>query len=323
MHTKNVPAFRSNWIAGVVIVVLLALLPFVLGGFGRTGQYWIWVCTEMLIMALFALSLNLILGYGGMVSFGHAAFFGIGAYTVALLMKKAEWPLYMALLAAPIVAALLAAIIGWFCVRLMGLYFAILTLAFGQLLFMVVFQWRSLTGGDDGIHGIPRPAFLGPTEYYLLCLAVFVACFLIIRMIVNSSFGITIRTIRENSERAKFLGINVRRYQLINFIIAGAFAGVSGGLLADLNKFAQTDFLHWSKSAEPIFASLVGGMYTLSGPAIGAAILIFLKVILQQLHRSLVEGGAIILGAILLVVVLFAPGGFADLYQKLSKRSQM
>ncbi len=322
MHRQSFSIARYPWIAGILTVVCLAFLPFILGGLGRAGEYWIWVCTEMLIMGLFALSLNLILGYGGMVSFGHAAFFGAGAYTVALLMKKAGWPLYLALPAAPLVAAAIAAAIGWFCVRLLGLYFAILTLAFGQLLYMVVFQWRSLTGGDDGIHGIPRPSCLGHTEYYLLCLAVFVVCFLLIRMIVNSSFGLTIRTIRENSERAKFLGINVRRYQLINFVIAGAFAGVAGGLLAELNRFAQTDFLHWSKSAEPIFASLVGGMYTLTGPAIGAAVLIFLKVILQQLHRSLVEIWAIILGLILLIVVLFAPGGFGDIYQKLVGKSQ-
>ncbi len=259
-------------------------------------------------MALFAMSLNLILGFGGMVSFGHAAFFGVGAYTVALLMKKAGCPLYLALPAAPLVAAIVAAIIGWFCVRLLGLYFAILTLAFSQLLYMIIFQWYTFTGGDDGIHGIPRPEFLGPINYYLLCLVLFLVCFLLMRMIVNSSFGLSIRTIRENLERAKFIGINVRRYQLINFIIAGAFAGLAGGLLAELNRFAQTEFLHWSKSAEPILASLVGGMYSLVGPAIGSAILIFLKIILQQSHRSMVEMWAIVLGLILLVVVLFRAG---------------
>jgi branched-chain amino acid transport system permease protein len=322
MRQESFSMVGRSWIAGILVLACLFILPFVLSGWGRTGEYWIWVCTEMIIMALFALSLNLILGYGGMVSFGHAAFFGAGAYTVALLMKKAGWPLYLALPAAPVVSAAIAAVIGWFCVRLLGLYFSILTLAFGQLLFMIVFQWRSLTGGDDGLHGIPRPAFLGPTEYYLFCLIVFVICFFIIRMIVNSSFGLTIRTIRENTERAKFLGINVRRYQLINFIIAGAFAGIAGGLLTELNRFAQTDFLHWSKSAEPIFASLVGGMYSLTGPAIGSAILIFLKIILQQIHRSMVEIWAIILGLILLVFVLFSPGGLADLYDRVFRKPE-
>jgi branched-chain amino acid transport system permease protein len=312
----------TNWAAGLAVVLALFVLPFVLGQMGRTGEYWIWVTTEMIIMGLFAMSLNLILGYGGMVSFGHAAFFGVGAYTVALLMKKAGWPLYLALMAAPVVAAVAAAIIGWFCVRLLGLYFAILTLAFGQLLFMIVFQWRDLTGGDDGLHGIPRPEVLGPISYYLLCLVIFLICFQLMRMIVNSSFGLSIRTIRENLERAKFIGINVRRYQWLNFVIAGAFAGLAGGLLTELNRFAQTDFLHWSKSADPILASLVGGMYSLSGPAIGAAVLIFLKIILQQLHKSMVEIWAIVLGLVLLAVVLFAPDGLVGLYRKVFCKSE-
>jgi branched-chain amino acid transport system permease protein len=311
----------SNWIAGVVVTVALFALPFVLAQWGRTGEYWIWVTTEMIIMGLFALSLNLILGFGGMVSFGHAAFFGVGAYTVALLMKKAGFSLLPALAAAPVVAAAAAAIIGWFCVRLIGLYFAILTLAFSQLLYMIVYQWYTFTGGDDGIHGIPRPEILTPVNYYLLCLVLFLICFFFMRMLVNSSFGLTIRTIRENMERAQFIGINVKRYQWLNFIIAGAFAGLSGGLFVELNRFAQTEFLHWGKSAEPIFASLVGGMYSLVGPAIGSAILIFLKIVLQQLHKGLVEIWAIILGLILLVVVLFAPTGVVGLYQKIFKKS--
>jgi len=318
--TENTLSTR-NWIVGVIVVIALAVLPFVLSKLGRTGEYWIWVTTEMLINGLFALSLNLILGYGGMVSFGHAAFFGVGAYTVALLMKKAGISMVLALAAAPVAAALAAAVIGWFCVRLIGLYLAILTLAFRQLLYMIVFQWYTFTGGDDGIHGIPRPAFLDPVNYYLLCLVVFVVCFLMMRTIVNSSFGLTIRSIRENMERAKFIGVNVRRFQWYNFIIAGAFAGLAGGLLTELNKFAQTEFLHWSKSAEPILASLVGGMYSLAGPAIGAAVLMFLKIVLQQFHQTLVEIWAIVLGMVLLVVVLFAPDGMIGFFQRMRGKS--
>jgi branched-chain amino acid transport system permease protein len=311
---------KRAWVNAAIAIVLLFILPFVLGRLGKTGEFWIWVATEMIIMALFAMSLNLILGYGGMVSFGHAAFFGVGAYTVALLMKKAEFSLALALVAAPAVAALTAAIIGWFCVRLVGLYFAILTLAFSQLLYMIAFQWYTFTGGDDGIHGIPKPDFLGPANYYLLCLVIFLICFFLIRMIVNSSFGLTIRLTRENAVRAKFIGINVRRYQLLNFIIAGAFAGLAGGLFTELNRFAQTELLHWSKSAEPILASLVGGMYSLIGPAIGSSVLIFLHIVIQQIHQSFVEIWAIILGIILLVVVLFAPEGLVGLYHKSTKK---
>jgi branched-chain amino acid transport system permease protein len=319
---ENANTSRSTaWIAGFAVTAALVVLPFILVRFGKTGEFWIWVCTEMIITALFALSLNLILGFGGMVSFGHAAFFGVGAYTVALLMKKAGAPLYLALPAAPVMAALAALIVGWFCVRLLGLYFSILTLAFSQLIYMIVFQWYTFTGGDDGLHGVPRPEWLGPQAYYLFCLILFVACFFLMRMIVNSSFGITVRAIRENLERAKFIGINVRRIQLINFTIAGAFAGLAGGMMTELNRFAQTEFLHWSKSADPIFASLVGGMYSLVGPAIGSAILIFLRIVVQQIHKSLVEFWPMVLGGVLLSVVLFAPGGVVGLYERFTRKS--
>jgi branched-chain amino acid transport system permease protein len=310
-------------LVGAALLIAVFVLPFVLNQFGKPGEFWIWVTTEMVIMALFATSLNLILGFGGMVSFGHAAFFGVGAYTVALLMKKAGAPLGLALLAAPCVAAVAAAIIGWFCVRLIGLYFAILTLTFGQLLYLLAFQWYTFTGGDDGIHGIPKPSFLGPINYYLLCLILFLVCLLIMRMIVNSSFGLSIRITRENMERAKFIGINVRRYQLMNFIIAGFFAGLAGGLFTELNRFAQTEFLHWSKSGDAIFACLVGGMYSFIGPAIGSSVLIFLHIFIQQIHQSLVEIWAIFLGLILLGVVLFAPEGLVGLYNRLFKKSPL
>jgi branched-chain amino acid transport system permease protein len=319
---NNTRQAKTNWIIGAVVTLALFILPYVLARFGRTGEFWIWVSTEMVIMALFATSLNLVLGFGGMVSFGHAAFFGVGAYTVALLMKKAGINLFLALLAAPCLAAVAAAIIGWFCVRLIGLYFAILTLAFGQLLYMIAFQWYTFTGGDDGIHGIPKPEFLDPTNYYLMCLIIFLICFLVMRMILNSSFGLSIRIIRENLDRAKFIGINVRRYQLINFIIAGFFAGIAGGLFTELNRFAQTEFLHWSRSGDAIFACLVGGMYSTIGPTIGSTVLIFLHIILQQIHQSLVEVWALILGLILLGVVLFAPEGLVGLFEKAVKRSE-
>ena len=318
----NTRQAKTDWIIGAVVILALFILPYVLARFGRTGQFWIWVSTEMVIMALFATSLNLILGFGGMVSFGHAAFFGVGAYTVALLMKKAGINLFVALIAAPCLAAVAAAIIGWFCVRLIGLYFAILTLAFGELLYMIAFQWYTFTGGDDGIHGIPKPEFLDPTNYYLMCLIIFLICFLLMRMILNSSFGLSIRIIRENLDRAKFIGINVRRYQLMNFIIAGFFAGIAGGLFTELNRFAQTEFLHWSRSGDAIFACLVGGMYSIIGPAIGSTVLIFLHIILQQIHQSLVEIWAMLLGLILLGVVLFTPEGLVGLFKKAIKRSE-
>lgn len=307
---------------GPAVIIALFILPLVLSQLGKTGEFWIWAVTEMIITALYVTSLNLILGYGGMVSFGHAAFFGVGAYTLALLMKKAGVSLGLALLAGCGISALAAAIIGWFCVRLFGLYSAMLTLAFAQLLYIIALKWYDFTGGDDGIHGIPVPEFLGPVTYYLLCLTIFLICLLIMKMIINSSFGLTVRIIRENNERAKFIGINVRRYQLINFIIAGTFAGLAGGLFAELNRFAQTEFLHWSKSGDAVLACLVGGMYSFIGPAIGSTILIFLRITLQQMHQNLVQSWALFLGIFLLPVVLFAPDGLVGLYEKKYRKSQ-
>ena len=315
-HQPTHPAWR---ITGAVMAALI-LLPFVLNQLGLSGEYWLWAATEMIIMSLFSMSLNLILGFGGMVSFGHAAFFGVGAYTAALLMKKAGIGFLPAMAAAPLASSLIAGIIGWFCVRRVGLYFAILTLAFGQLIYMITLQLYAFTGGDDGIHGIPRPELLTPLSYYLLCLLLAAGSFFLMRLLTRSSFGLTIRMIRENPERAQFLGIHIKRYQLINFIIAGGFAGLSGSLYTELNRFAQTDFLHWSKSAEPILASLVGGMYSLIGPAIGSTVLIFLKIIIQQISQRLVEIWAIILGTILLGMVLFAPEGIMGIYERIRRK---
>ncbi len=312
---------RKKYVWGIIAIAVLVILPFILITLGKKGEYWIWVITEMIIMALFAASLNLILGFGGMVSFGHSAFYGMGAYTMALLIKKAGIPFFLALAAAPVMAGAAAAIIGWFCVRRIGLYFSILTLAFSQLLYMIAFQWYTFTGGDDGIHGIHRPEFFGPVTYYLFCLVILILCLLVMRMIINSSYGLAIRTTRENPERANFIGISVQRYQLLNFIIAGAFAGISGALITELNRFAQTEFLHWGKSSEPIFACLVGGMYSLIGPVLGSTILMFFKIVLQQIHQSLVEIWALFLGLILLLAVLFAPEGIMGLHQKYFKKS--
>jgi branched-chain amino acid transport system permease protein len=298
----------------LLFLVLLALPSFV-------PRFFVYILGLIYVTSLLAMSLNLLVGHGGLFQFHHAVFYGVGAYTLALILTKTSLPSWVGFLAAPIVAALFGLGIGWFCVRLTQLYFGMLQISLGSLVWAIVYRWYKFTGGDDGIHGIHRPEFFGPVTYYLFCLAILLLCLLVMRMIINSSFGLAIRTTRENTERAKFIGINVQRYQLLNFIIAGAFAGISGGLITELNRFAQTEFLHWSKSAEPIFASLVGGMYSLIGPVIGSTVLMFLKIVLQQVHQSLVEIWALFLGLILLLAVLFAPEGIMGLYQKIAKKS--
>jgi branched-chain amino acid transport system permease protein len=265
----------------------------------------------MLIAALFAMSLNLIMGYGGMVHFGHAAFYGLGAYTVAILVKNYAVPMWVALPLAPVVSASLGAVVGWFCVRRLRLYFSILTLAFGQILYTLVFTTAAdFTGGDNGIHGIPRPEIISSAQsYYLFTVLIFALCFAALYLLTQAPFVLTLRAIRENAERAQFIGVDVRRHQLATFILGSFFAGLAGGQMAVLNRFVGPDMLFWTTSSEPILASLMGGMFSLAGPAVGAALLLFLHVWISQYT----EFWPTVLGILTIVVVLVAPTGLVGL----------
>lgn len=295
-----------GWAWVVVFGVVMCIVPAVLSEFQTI------MVTDMLIIGIFALSLNLILGYGGMVHFGHAAFYGAGAYTVGILTLRYGVNPWLAMLLAPVASAALGAVIGWFCVRRVELYFAILTLAFGQLVFIVANKARGLTGGDDGMPGLPTPEILGNTyNMYFFTLIVFVLVYLLIRMIVNSPFVLVLLATRENPQRARFIGINVRRHQLITFVIGAAFAGVAGALMATEKSFVSLSMLHWTTSAEPILASLLGGMFTLPGPAIGAAVLVFLNFGLSRVTPY----WPLALGTLTVIIVLFAPNGLLGLVQ--------
>lgn len=298
---------RLGWFWSALLVIALIILPHLLSRFS------ILLLTEVIIMALFATSFNLIFGYGGMVSFGHAAFYGTGAYTVALLLKRYEMPLLVGLFAAPLVSALIAFVIGWFCVRTIRLYFALLTLAFAQLLYIIVFQWYGFTGGSDGIHGIPRPeALLGLISFYYFALAIVLLSIVALWFIVNSPFGWSLRGIRENTGRVQFLGINDRFYKLVGFTIAGGFAGVAGALFTLFQRFATPDFLHWTTSADPVLMSILGGMFNFIGPSVGAVIFILLRQFISEytLYWQLV------LGAVLLTLVLVIPEGVVGFIQE-------
>ena len=175
---------------------------------------WVHLTVRILIMGLFATSLNLLLGYTGMVCFGGAAYFGVGAYTAALITLKASLPFPIAMVAAPVIAALCGIIIGWFCVRLTDIFFAMLTLAFGELVFAIIFKWYSFTGGDDGLIEIPVPSLLQSiNSYYYFVLVIFILCLMVFWLIVHSPFGKTLQAIRENAERVEFIGVNVRAVQ--------------------------------------------------------------------------------------------------------------
>jgi branched-chain amino acid transport system permease protein len=297
---------RHYWWLGLIFVAAL-ILPHVV------GEFWVHVSIEILILGLFAVSFNMIFGYMGQLSFGHAAYYGIGAYTTGLLMVKTSIPLPIALLASMVVAGFFAMIFGYFCVRLTGIYFAILTLAFGQLAYYIIFQWYSFTGGDDGLQGIIPPAVLfGATAYYYFTLCVVTVALIAIRLVTESPFGYTMRAIRDNADRTRFIGINTRTYMLINFVVAGMFAGLAGGLWGPFTRSVAPDLCNWHQSGIPVFMTVIGGPLTFFGPMVGAVIYTFLFAFIT----GFTEYWPLTIGLIITFVVLFMPGGILGLIQE-------
>jgi branched-chain amino acid transport system permease protein len=300
---------RMPWMT--VLVLAMATVPW-LG-----SRFYTFLATDIVILALFATSLNLLLGQTGLVSFGHAAYFGVGAYTCAILMKTHGAPFVVGLLAAPVVAGLVALVFGYFCVRLTRIYFAMLTLAFAQIVWGICFKWNSVTGGEQGMSDVPYPdlswmemlPLVGNLRvgehYYLLALAIVAACIASLRMIVQSPFGRMLSLIRENPERARFVGLDVRRYELGAFVLAGAFAGVAGALFGLFNRGVFPDFAYWSKSAEVLIMVILGGMAHFWGPAIGAGALILLN---QQIS-AYTQYWPFVLGTTLIILLFVFPGG--------------
>ncbi|EBA01279.1 branched-chain amino acid ABC transporter permease [Marinobacter sp. ELB17] len=295
------------------IKILWALLTLVIAGLIAVpwiaSYFYIFIFTEILILGLFAASFNLIFGYTGMLSFGHAAFFGIGSYAMALVLIYLEWPFVVGLLVSMGVSALLALIIGFFCVRLNEVYFAMLTLAFGMMVFAIAYQWRSVTNGSDGLAGFSLGSFgLGldltlanPAVYYHVVLAIVVIASAVLYLVCRSSFGMILRAIRQNPERVSFAGLNVRTYRLVAFVIAGSFAGLAGGLIAPFLRVASPELLHWSMSAEPILMAILGGTGYFLGPFVGSAVF----VLLETWITSFTESWMLVLGIILALMVIF------------------
>jgi branched-chain amino acid transport system permease protein len=303
---------RLPW--GLAALVVALFVP------AMGSRFYTFVANDVAIWALFATSLNLLVGYTGLVSFGHAAYFGIGAYTTGLLMKQLGVPFLLAFPAAGVLAGTFALVFGFFCVRLTRIYFAMLTLAFAQIVWAICFKWNEVTGGEQGMPEIPYPDFgwldrlaavpvIGgwrTAEYfYFLSLLMVGLCMWALRRITGSPFGRMLTTIRENAERAEFIGVNVRRYELAAFVLAGAFAGLAGGLFGIFNRGVFPDFAYWSKSAEVLIMTLLGGMGHFWGPAVGAAMLLWLH---QQI-TAYTQYWPFILGTILIVLLFALPGG--------------
>ncbi|WP_158595827.1 branched-chain amino acid ABC transporter permease [Oleomonas cavernae] len=296
-----------------LLVTFLVLLLLPLAG----SRYLVDLASQIMIFSLFALSLNVLAGHIGSISFGHAAFFAIGGYACAYLLTTAGWPLAASMAGAVVLTAVSALLIGLVCVRLNAIYFSMLTLAFSMLVWAVAVKWKAVTGGDDGFVGVTLPQFLtDPVGFFWFTLGVTSLSVAALWILSRSAMGRTFIAIRENPVRAGFLGLHVRRMQLVAFVIAGVFAGVAGCLLAIYVRgmYPQTAF--WTQSGQVVIMVLLGGVHSFVGPILGATLLYLLEMTIHQYT----EYWPIVLGIILMVIVLAAPEGIVGLFQRLRRR---
>ncbi|MEW6185386.1 MAG: branched-chain amino acid ABC transporter permease [Thermodesulfobacteriota bacterium] len=301
-------------IVPIIVLTGLIILPL----FIPVG--WISLVNEMLILALAACGLNLMLGFAGMVSFGPAGFYAVGAYATALILINTPLPFALAFIAGPLIAAATAIIIGWFCVRLTHVYFALLTLAFAQIIHTIVFEWYSFTKGDNGIVDIPIPSILKSiTHYYYFSLIIIVFCLILLWLIIKSPFGKALQAMRENAQRAESIGINVRLYQLSTFVLSGFFLGVAGSLFCGFNKNVFPNYAHWGKSTEMLVVCLLGGIYNFFGPIVGSVVYLFL----DKVITGYTQYWPLVLGLIIITLLLFLRGGIAGfIAERLSLRQR-
>ncbi|SDD79844.1 ABC transporter permease [Rhodospira trueperi] len=306
-HAPWRPMDRRGLTVAAALTATLAALPLV------AGPYTLSVMTEILILAVFAASLHLMMGVGGMVSFGHAAFFGLGAYGVALLVRYANVATEWGLLTGPALALAGAAMFGWFCVRLSGVYLAMLTLAFAQILWSIVFQWTEVTGGDNGILGVwPSRWATDPAVHYLMTLTLCAAAIAAIRHLVFSPLGQSIRACRDSPRRADAIGLDRRGLQWLCFVLAGGFAGLAGALYAGLKGSVFPDVLGIPLSVDGLVMVLLGGLGTLTGPLVGAGVFKALAIHVS----SATDLWKLILGTVIVVLVLAFPEGLAGLWRR-------
>ncbi len=310
--------FRSQSFLGsaALFLVLLSVPLF-------AERFYVYILAAIFVTALLAMSLNMLVGHGGIYQFHHAAFYGVGAYTAGLILVKSELPFWVAFCAGPLVAAAAGLLIGLFCVRLNKLYFGMLQISLGSLIWIIVLRWYDLTAGDDGIHGIPVPDLIsGTTNVYFFLLAVVAVCLALMYRIHRSPFGTTLRAIRDNPQRCQAVGINVRRHQLMAIVIASFFAGVAGVLFVVLEGSVYPDMLFWVLSLEVFIMCLLGGWFTFFGPVVGAA----LMVLLRTFVGSYTDYWTLILGVVLILIIFFLPEGvmginFRELVRTRSRRA--
>jgi branched-chain amino acid transport system permease protein len=295
-----------------LVIILLALLVLLLPAF--VSSYYAGLVIQMFILSIFAMSLNILVGYTGLASMGHAAYFGAAAYTTAFLYLAGIKSFWLVVVLGVVLGGLTAALFGLLAVRAMGPYFMIITVALSQVLWGIAFKWRSITGGDDGLPGIKRPEVglginLAPDlHFYYFAFAVFLVVFFLIYTLVNSPFGYALRGIRESESRMKALGYNVWLYKYVAFIIAGALAGISGVLWVYYSGYVNPSDAGIDLSVKGLLMLILGGSGSLFGPAVGAGII----VLLQNVVSSLTSRWSLVLGIVYVVAVMvFSEGVFS------------
>jgi len=294
-------------------LLLLLAAPLLSGSF----PYLTVLLVEILIAVLFAASLHFIMGPGGMHSFGHAAYFGLGAYAAALVLTGLHLPMEVALVVGPLVAAAGALLFGWFCVRLSGVYLAMLTLAFAQIVWAIIFQWDDVTGGSNGLIGIwPSDWAASPTAFYYLALAFSVAGVLLLRRVLFSPFGYAMRAGRDSPLRAEAIGIDVKRVQWMAFVVAGLFCGMAGALFAFSKGSISPEAISIGRSIDGLVMVMLGGLQTLLGPVVGAAVFTWL----QDVIARETDYWRALLGVIMLALVLLFPAGIAGFFERIVER---
>ncbi|HEY2531493.1 MAG TPA: branched-chain amino acid ABC transporter permease [Xanthobacteraceae bacterium] len=309
---------RKAQAANILIWLLLLAMPFwmpAVGGYIELGS-------RVVVLGLAAMSLNFLLGYTGVLSFGHAAYFGLGGYGVGMTIRYLLPSTGLGIVIGTLVGTLAAAVIGPLIIRLRGVYFAMVTIAFGQVFYFIAFRWNSVTGGDDGLTGWTRmPLNLGftridilhnPDAFYYLVLAGFALAVGIMAWLLRSPFGRTLIAIRENERRARFLGIPVDQHIWMSWVISCAFVSLAGALYALLNNFIDPRALHWSQSGDFVIMAVLGGMRSFWGPLVGAAIF----VVLQDYLSSQTANWMSFVGAFFVLVVLFFPRGVLGIMQR-------
>ena len=307
-------------IVTVVLLAALVLLPLYTGLSGN--RFLLTLFTRIVILAIAASSLNLILGYGGMMSFGHAAYLGIGGYAVGMLAHEGIYSGFVQWPAALAACALFALVIGALSLRTRGVYFIMITLAFAQMAYYIISAFARY-GGDDGLTIYKRSQFFDPinlsnkTQFYYICLALLFASIYLIWRLTNSRFGLAVVGARSNDIRMRAIGFPTYRYRLVCFVIAGTLCGLSGALLANHTDFVSPAMMYWTRSGDLIIMVVLGGMATPFGPLIGAVALL----VLEEVLSGITEYWQIILGPMLLLVVLFARGGIDGLLAQLNPKA--